>query len=79
MSGMVVGAIHTTSLLNVMLLKEFVRLGTPLVSKGRCCEKHIEIGITIFRMRHRFGGARFPHTFIKPRKSKSFTKLRPGK
>lgn len=59
MSGLVVGTTHTTSLLNVMLLKEFVKLGILLVSKGRCCEKHTEIGSTIFRRRHRFGGPDF--------------------
>lgn len=52
---MAVGATHPTSLLNVMLLKEFTKLRIPLVSKGRHCEKHTEIGMAIFRRTHRFG------------------------
>ena len=53
------GHTHTTSPSNVMFPKEFVKLRILLVSKGRCCEKHTEIGITIFRRRHRFGGPDF--------------------
>lgn len=58
-----------------MLLKDSRSLEYRLVSKGRH-GKHTEIGITIFRRVHRFGGPDFHINSLKTRKSKCFGEVK---